>query len=644
MAIEVSRSDRLERLRAQLRGGPVSSKRAGQTPSSRGANLLFGVLLHGAARLEAGLELTDWETRLLAPVRELVPDEEVRDFGRLYQEEQASRAKVFPDTFSARPLEAGYTLEDVFAELPGVYEEIAAQPNVNVVDLDTRADDARDSKEFTEGMAAYGYGATVVTSSAQEPAPQSAKPVRVKVWLDKFHMYSGSDEFGSEEIYWAMASGADGGNQQAIRSRTYTDMWSGKTRDIEPNTVVYHGAVDKVLTYNIQCWEEDHGAPAEFARTMDRLAQMAWETAEALGEFPAGTHLEATQAFVGFIAGIASLIKHILDFIYDDLVAQRTITFDRRALESMAGKPYDEKWWTFNGGWFDGNHHLLVRTHVGKLPSLAVRSLSGTAWSTPVQPPATHTPSAPALASFGDHLYMAHEGIDKSLYISRFDGTSWSPHQKVHPYPGLSAPALAVHGGRLHLAHRGLDNGVYTISSPDGVTWSSLVRLPGETQDGPALALNGPDLHCAFRGVNNDQIYSCVLRNGTWHRALDPHPSMRTHYGPALTQVGSAPFMVHTGLNRAVFIAYRMYNDVWSEPTNIGATVTAAPALAEVTGGDLGCAVQGMDGVIWHNRQNRNKWGGFQQVPNTGNAVSAPALTLHRGVHYLAYATATPGL
>ncbi|MET9693520.1 hypothetical protein ABZY81_34650 [Streptomyces sp. NPDC006514] len=37
-----------------------------------GSNLLLGVMRHAAARLEAGLELTDLEARMVAPLRLLL--------------------------------------------------------------------------------------------------------------------------------------------------------------------------------------------------------------------------------------------------------------------------------------------------------------------------------------------------------------------------------------------------------------------------------------------------------------------------------------------------------------------------------------------------------------------------------------------
>ncbi|MFD7972679.1 hypothetical protein [Streptomyces clavifer] len=644
MAVQVSRSDRLERLRAQLRGEPVSPKRAGQIPSSRGVNLLLGVLLHGAARLNAGIEPTDWEMRLLGSLRELLSDEEVRDFGRVYQEEEASRAKVLPDTFIGRPLEEGYTLQDVFAQLPGLHEEISAQPNVRLLDLDSPDGGTEDSDAFLRARADYGFGATVVTASGQDAEAQSAGPVAVKVWLDRFHMQSGSSEIGSEEIYWATAAGADGGTRQSTRSRVYTGMWSGNTQKIDPNTVVYHGAVDKVLTYHMQCWEEDHGAPSDLIRVMEDISNKAWEAAQAMGDFPGGTHLETTQAFIGFTAGIARLIAMLLDFVYDDLVDEHTVTVDRPALNSLAGRPHGEREWKFRGvPGVDGNQLLYVRTSVGKLPTLALRTFTGTTWTTLPQPPGT-TPSAPALASYDGKLYLAVQGFDRGLYVSTLNGSSWAAFQKVPGHAILSAPALAVHGGRLYLATRGLANHVWVTSCTPGQPWSAAVRLHGATQDGPTLAPVGGNLYCLYRGVDNDKIYSSVLRNGTWGDGpgISPHPTWRSYYAPALARTGSLTQAAVVAANGSVHIISESAGS-WTNAVGIGGTTAAAPALSEGVG-STACAVLGTDGNIWRNARNigwGGSWSGFAPIPGASNAVSAPALAFHNGAEYLAYATTT---
>lgn len=607
------------------------------------------MLLHGAARVEAGLEPTALEASLLGPVTDLLSQEEIRDFGRVFTEETAARAQVFPASVASRPVEQGYTLQDLIADLPSVREEILAQPNVNVTDLDgPEGEGGAEGEEFAGAMEAYGYGATVVTASGREPGAQAAPKVMAKLWLDRSRMDEWSDEIGDEEIYWSTAAAADGGARQTIISRVIGGQNTGETHRIDPNTVVYHGAAEMAVTYHIECWEEDHARPSELQRTLEQISKMAWEVSQALGEFPAGTHLEATANFAALVSGVANLIKLIVSWFEDDLVAQRTFTLDRRALEAIAAKPYEEIAPIFNGGAnFNGRHTLFLRASVRKLPTITVRAHDGASWTTVAQHPGT-TPSAPALASFNNHLYSAVQGFDNRVYIFRFNGTSWSNLGVVRYNEILSAPALAVHGGKLHLAHRTLDNKILVTTSPDGATWPTPpVTLPGLTQDGPALHAKHNELYCAFRGVNNERLYSCVLRGGSWQRALDPHPDLNTYYGPALTMIGSSPEMAHIGTNGATFIDIAVESNTWKRQGSIGGKSEAAPALA-VRGTTVYCAVLGLDGKIWLQSRNAGTsnphWTGYQTVPGTVNAVSAPALATHNNTLYTAYATATPGL
>ncbi|MFD4921734.1 hypothetical protein ACFWNE_10495 [Streptomyces goshikiensis] len=644
---KVPRGERVERLRAQLRGEPEAKAFEGLTSSSRGAHLLFGVFLHGAARLEAGLEPTGLEAGLVGPVAALLSEDEVRDFGQVFAEEKATRARVFPACIAERPLEQGYGIQDLIADLPSVREEVLAQPNVTVTDLDAPAPQAAESDDFARAMKAYGYGATVVTASSYEPVAQSASKVMVKVWLDRSRMDSGSDEIGDEEIYWSTAAAADGGARQTMISRVIGGQNTGETHRIDPNTVVYQGAAEKVVTYHVECWEEDHARPSELQRTLEEISRMAWEVSQALGEFPAGTHLEATANFAALVAGVANLIKLIVSWFEDDLVAQRTFTLDRAALERIAAKPYEEIAPIFNGGAnFDGRHTLFLRVGVRKLPTIAVRAHNGQSWTTVPQHAGT-TPSAPALAGFKNHLYSAVEGFDARVYIFRFDGTSWTSLGAVRYNEILSAPALAVHDGKLYLAHRTLDNKILVTHTSDGTTWQPPVALPGLTQDGPALHVKHNELYCAFRGVNNDRLYSCVLRGGTWQRHLDPHPDIRTHYGPALTMSGSLPYMAHTGTDGATFIDHAVETNTWKREGNIGGRTAAAPALA-VRGTTTYCGVLGLDAKIWLQSRTAGSgspgWTGFQIVPDTANAVSAPGLATHGNTLYLAYAAATAGI
>lgn len=76
-------SERLKRWQALLSGTDGNGVRARALCRSGEVNLLTGVWLHAAARAEEGLELTELERSLLAPVEELLGAAEVCAVGRV---------------------------------------------------------------------------------------------------------------------------------------------------------------------------------------------------------------------------------------------------------------------------------------------------------------------------------------------------------------------------------------------------------------------------------------------------------------------------------------------------------------------------------------------------------------------------------
>ncbi|MFD9302188.1 hypothetical protein ACFWCB_05735 [Streptomyces sp. NPDC060048] len=613
------------------------------TPPPRAANLLLGILLHGAARVQAGLEPTDLEARLLQSVTGLLDEEELGDFGRVYLEEASGRAGVFPDSLATRSTDTGYTALDLAADLTAAGEEIGAQPNANVIDVDAPAADPRgpEAEEYGRAVGAYGYGATVMTSAtAWDQVELTAAPVMTKVWLDRLYMYVGSDEFGSEEIYAATSAAADGGTRQWMRSHVIEGVNTGESHPFGPNTVIYHGSVDRGVIFNVQCWEEDHGQATKLLETLESISKTAWELADALpeGKFSAGS-----SELLAFASGIANLIKLFVSFFADDLIQQRVFAFDRAALNAIAAKPFHEEDHRFDGGGFLGNGtiYMAIRTRVSKLPVIGLRAHNGGGWHSPVQPGGV-SHHAPALASFGNHLYSAHAGIDKKVYITRFDGTSWSGHAVVPTTGILSAPALAVHAGRLYLAHRDLDNRVIVTSTANGVTWTFAVVLPGTTTNGPALATSDGNLYCVVRGAQDHKSYFALMEsNNTW-RAFDQHGAGGSYFATSMLSNGNGMHMTRTALNGQVYLKSHN-NYAWSGETLVGQYSMAAPALV-VCANLLHCVVLGSDENLWINRQNGGGWDAFAQLPGTANSVTAAGLATHGGTLYVAYATATPGL
>jgi hypothetical protein len=83
------REQRIGRWQALLEGTSSCDGTAARARKRGPTNLLLGVWLHAATRAEQGLDLTDFEATVLAPLSNVFGDGEVNAVGRLYGEQRA---------------------------------------------------------------------------------------------------------------------------------------------------------------------------------------------------------------------------------------------------------------------------------------------------------------------------------------------------------------------------------------------------------------------------------------------------------------------------------------------------------------------------------------------------------------------------
>ncbi|MFF5208907.1 hypothetical protein [Streptosporangium sp. NPDC000396] len=100
----VTTEERLSRLRAQLSGARSGTKRDLRMRLSHGGNTLIGASLHAAARNAKGLELTELEQLLVEAMGTVLAEEEIAEFGRVYQEETSPQRR---GNYSRTPSPAG---------------------------------------------------------------------------------------------------------------------------------------------------------------------------------------------------------------------------------------------------------------------------------------------------------------------------------------------------------------------------------------------------------------------------------------------------------------------------------------------------------------------------------------------------------
>ncbi|MFG2596291.1 hypothetical protein [Streptomyces sp. NPDC048462] len=396
----VTRDERLTRLREQLQGAATVTE--GRAASSKGARLLYGVALHGAARQAAGLELTILEGELVQVLAAVLPDEEeVRDFGQVYTEESVGRSHLFPDCLATRPVTEGYAEEDLARDLPALAPEIAAQTNVRVVDLDAvegaGVRGARTDEEFARAAAEYGWGATVMTASGQEPAPANAPAIHARMSLTKFWCYKESNEWSaSDELYWAVCSAADEGSERAAATREYEDVDKGETHFLDPNTIMFEGMVKNSLIVHIESWEKDQGSQADVQRMLAQMTTRLRTTAEKLALLPMGDW-EASDAYSALAGMLADLVLALINMAADDWVAGHVFTYDRAALQRLSGP--EIKLGYFGGSQYEGGTELYGRIDVATtdVNNIALITGNGTTWNTqacpgPVPKPRTRPP------------------------------------------------------------------------------------------------------------------------------------------------------------------------------------------------------------------------------------------------------------
>ncbi|MGW2426668.1 hypothetical protein ACWC0C_47300 [Streptomyces sp. NPDC001709] len=404
-------------------------------------------MLHGAARLEAGLELTDLESRLVGALEEALSEDEVREFGRVYREEAsvANSGRLFPDSLVARPVSEGYATEDLAKDLEVLGEETVAQDNVRVIDLDDpafrRPGGGVEPEGFVRALSEHGYGATVVTAS-QTRATTSGRPLPVRLKPTKFYCERESTELTpDDEIYWCLSAGADNGSKQSSRTRTYENVDKGETHRIDKGTVLFDGEVRQFLLCNIICWEEDHGNTSDLANLVRSIARMLAEAAQVLEDADG-----LLPHFVKVAAGASSLIADFIAMANDDLVKEQTFLFDRAALERWATLPYREQMFPFVGGrhpegWgYEGEYWLYIHSEpvesitTGPKPiSAGWRGLQGTTYTGYIDA-ACSLPGAPQLLyMFARDKFVLYNERDEAILR---DG-------KIADWPGLAGTDFA---------------------------------------------------------------------------------------------------------------------------------------------------------------------------------------------------------
>ncbi|MFJ5801461.1 hypothetical protein [Streptomyces decoyicus] len=349
---EQARAQRLERWRALLSGAGVKEAEGARLRRGGAESVLFGVWLHAAARVGQGLELTELERSILAPLCGVLGEEEVLAIGQLYLEQRAEGGSVaaLSQAVVSRSLQEGFGPEEYKAALAERLPQIAELPNVAVVDrAKLAAGEDVDTPEFTAALAEYGYGVTAFTGKDDEKAgAQMNGPFRARLEWRRFFCDEavGDQGGGRDEIYWTAASNATG-YQHTTRTGQTGEVTEGKSYPISGDhrtgsLAFFDTRLDGCGSVLITLWEADQ-------------SNAEWYTALGKALNDAASSLALTGVYAGMVPGL-DLYGHMVDALgfisqlweamrnKDDLVLSRGLAFGPEDLAAMYYTTREFRW------------------------------------------------------------------------------------------------------------------------------------------------------------------------------------------------------------------------------------------------------------------------------------------------------------
>ncbi|MFI6803206.1 hypothetical protein [Streptosporangium canum] len=592
---------RLERLRGLLAGTDGDSRAGRNLARTQKANVVFGATLHAADRLRQGEQLTELEDRLLQALQIVVPEEEIKDWGRVYRETVSARGTLagVPEVITSRPVSEGYDFADLMKDLPAVAEEWMAQSNTALIDPEALAAGADfDSPEFIEGMREWGFGVSapaVLTTPGKEQAAQDgerADPVyRVGLAFENFHVHrTVGDGWPNvrDEIRWISGGSSDMNEARPFLSEEFggNTATAGKTPAFSLwNRSVFGGRTKVGLILSVACWEWDTGdgnddSIGERLQDMNNnlFLNIAWAAiVEMSGSWLLGLLTEITSTAIKVIHLVAR----------NDLSSARTFFLDQETLALLSKRGSAQ--WHFNG---DGHHELKVKFTGDTVPF----------------------PSRPL-------EYVVYSG-----------DTSSAP--TALPWDSLTPPALASFNGKLHaLFVRPSDQAVMWTTAPDGQTWSPPVRVHSwKTDFAPAMAVYRSKLYCVLVATNGNMVWS-VNQNGTSWALTTQSRNTQLSQAPILAAWRDQLWMVHVGTDGRIWENYYDGTEpLWSRSVQWHPWLTDNPVALTTQGNTLWQAVRGKEG-----KQDRvdltlcEHTGGWKDVssPSGWRIACGPTLAFH---------------
>jgi hypothetical protein len=555
LSMEQARAQRLKRWQALLSGASVMEAGAVRPRRGGSGSVLFGVWLHAAARAGQGVELTELERSILAPLCGVLGEEEVLAIGNIYREQRAGGGSVtsVPQAVVSRSFEEGFGPEEYKAALAERLPQIANMPNVAVMDrAKLTSGEEVSTPEFTAAMAEHGYGVIGFTGKADENAGARMNgPFRARLEWRDFYCYRavGDQGGGKDEIYWTAASNTTDYTHTTRTGKTdevTEGNWYPITGDhVTGNKAFFDNRLDGCGSVLITLWEADQSSDE-------------WYTALGKALSDAAASLELTGIYSGMIPGL-DLYGHMVDALSfisaiweamrneDDLVLSLGIAFGP---EDLAAIYYNnrnhETSWTFDARG-DGKGYFTLRVaYTGDEPpvpsghrlyiELGWPGLAGTDFRLGIDA-ACNVPGSPELVWLfrGDQYVKYDTESHRIVYGPKSIGTGW-PGLAGTGFDSKVDAACSVPGSTDEIfMFSGISYIRYNTSSQQVVKKGLLVA------GWPALLLTtlamGIEAACPFPGSTTDVLlfrYDRYVRYNLRDNKLVEGPAYPATRWPAL--------------------------------------------------------------------------------------------------------------
>ncbi|MBV9822807.1 MAG: S8/S53 family peptidase [Actinobacteria bacterium] len=249
----------------------------------------------------------------------------------------------------------------------------------------------------------------------------------------------------------------------------------------------------------------------------------------------------------------------------------------------------------------------------------------------------------PALAQFGDALYLAWKGVERDdrMFFSRYSGDRWAAQSQIPGVGSSAGPALVLHQGKLFAAWKGVlgDEGIYW-STYDGTAWApQRTDQSIGTSTGVSLAVLNGVLYLAWKGVEGDQRIFWRTFDGNHWTPQQIIPGVASSHGPSLAVYRGRLYASWKGMWDDQGIYWSSFDGTaWAPQRRVGGVGTSSgPSLVPVGAVLLAAwkGISGDQGIYWSTFDGIS-WAPQRQVAGVGSSLG-PGLGSFNGTAVMAW-------